>query len=79
MLQRKPVSRDHERLCDTSADRIFIVSSVEQPEKHHRNLDAAINRKHCEAQLLAVASGGTLVASTWIIDSIAACKLQPPS
>lgn len=80
VLQRKPITRDHERLlCDTSIDRIFIIFGVEQPEKHNPNIDAINNHKRFEAHDLAIASGATLAASTWIIDSIAACKLQSPS
>ncbi|WOK91716.1 hypothetical protein Cni_G00407 [Canna indica] len=77
VLQRKPISRDHERLLgDTSTRNTFIIFSNENSEKPKGIIDVVINRRS-EAQALADASGGTSAASTWIIDSIAACKLQP--
>ncbi|RWW05475.1 hypothetical protein GW17_00031250 [Ensete ventricosum] len=80
VLQRKPISRDNKRLLgDTSTCRTLIVFSIEHPEKHNCNSDTVTYHRRSEAQSLADASGGTLAGSTWIIDSIAACKLQPLS
>ncbi|XP_064970451.1 protein BREAST CANCER SUSCEPTIBILITY 1 homolog isoform X1 [Musa acuminata AAA Group] len=78
VLQRKPISRDNKRLLgDASTWRTLIVFSIEHPEKHNCNSDTVIYHRRSEGQALADASGGTLAGSTWIIDSIAACKLQP--
>ncbi|XP_017697418.2 protein BREAST CANCER SUSCEPTIBILITY 1 homolog [Phoenix dactylifera] len=79
ILQRKPISRDQEKLLDNSLpSTIFIIYSLEHPEKKRCNDYALVfNRRRAEAQALADASGGKVATNTWIIDSIAACKLQP--
>nr|XP_029116035.1 protein BREAST CANCER SUSCEPTIBILITY 1 homolog isoform X2 [Elaeis guineensis] len=79
ILQRKPISRDQEKLLDSSlTSTIFIIYSLENPEKNRCNDHALVfNRRRAEAQTLADASGGKVATNTWIIDSIAACKLQP--
>ncbi|KAG6471070.1 protein BREAST CANCER SUSCEPTIBILITY 1 homolog [Zingiber officinale] len=78
ILQRRPISRDNERLLGvSSADKILIVYSVEHPQKYNLNSNRVIDCRRSDAEALADASGCTLVTSAWIIDSIAACKLQP--
>lgn len=74
VLQRKPVSRDRQRLLDDSSE-ILIIYSIEHSEKK----EGSIGDKLSEAKTLAGASGGKVASSAWIIDSIAACKLQPLS
>ncbi|KAF3327538.1 protein BREAST CANCER SUSCEPTIBILITY 1 [Carex littledalei] len=74
VLQRKPVSRDRQRLLDDLSE-ILIIYSIENSEKQ----EGSIGDKLSEAKTLAGASGGKVSSSAWIIDSIAACKLQPLS
>ncbi|KAJ1263599.1 hypothetical protein BS78_09G198000 [Paspalum vaginatum] len=80
VLQRKPVSRNQQKLLDNSS-LILIVYSNENQDKAKRKLKNGIDNGHCQAdaQALACASGGKVVSSAWIIDSIAACNLQPLS
>ena len=78
VLQRKPVSRDQQKLVDNSS-LILIVYSVENQDrvkpKSKDDVDTGCNQ--ADAQALACTSGGRVVSSAWIIDSIAACNLQP--
>ncbi|CAL4902328.1 unnamed protein product [Urochloa decumbens] len=78
ILQRKPVSRDQQKLLDDSS-LILIVYSVENQDKvKPKSKDGADTaRSQADAQALARTSGGKVVSSAWIIDSIAACNLQP--
>lgn len=77
VLQRKPVSRNQKLLDDSSL--ILIVYSIEnQDTAKPRSRDGiSTGRSQADAQALACASGGKVVSSAWIIDSIAACNLQP--
>ncbi|XP_062181174.1 protein BREAST CANCER SUSCEPTIBILITY 1 homolog isoform X2 [Phragmites australis] len=78
VLQRKPVSRDQQKLLDDSS-LILILYSVENQDMAKSKSKDGINtgRSQADAQALACASGGKVVSSAWIIDSIAACSLQP--
>uniref|UniRef100_A0A0D9WII5 RING-type E3 ubiquitin transferase BRCA1 n=1 Tax=Leersia perrieri TaxID=77586 RepID=A0A0D9WII5_9ORYZ len=77
VLQRKPVSRDQQKLLDDSSP-ILIVYSIENQDKVKSKGDTkASDRRQADAQVLACASGGRVVSSAWVIDSIAACSPQP--
>ncbi|CAN6327654.1 unnamed protein product [Urochloa humidicola] len=78
ILQRKPVSRDQQKLLDDSS-LVLIVYSVENQDKvKPKSKDGAdTGCSQADAQALARTSGGKAVSSAWIIDSIAACNLQP--
>lgn len=78
VLQRKPVSRDQQKLLDDSS-MVLIVYSEENLDNAKSKSKEGINTgcRRADAQALACASGGKVVSSTWIIDSIAACNLQP--
>lgn len=78
VLQRKPVSRDQQKLHDDSS-LILIVYSVENQDKGNPKSKGGVNTgcSQADAQALACASGGKVVSSAWIIDSISACNLQP--
>ncbi|RCV17000.1 hypothetical protein SETIT_3G183600v2 [Setaria italica] len=78
VLQRKPVSRDQQKLLDDSS-LILIVYSVENQDKGNPKSKDGVDtgRSQADAQALACASGGKVVSSAWIIDSISACNLQP--
>ncbi|KAJ4754588.1 Protein BREAST CANCER SUSCEPTIBILITY 1-like protein [Rhynchospora pubera] len=71
ILQRKPVSRDQHRLL-VDLYEILIIYSIEHCEKQEKSIE----KKLSEAKALANTSGGKVASSAWIIDSIAACKLQ---
>lgn len=76
VLQRKPVSRDQQKLLDDSSD--LIVYSFENQDRAKSKAETkAADRRQADAQALACASGGRVVSSAWVIDSIAACNLQP--
>ncbi|KAL5716339.1 hypothetical protein ACHQM5_018050 [Ranunculus cassubicifolius] len=65
VLQRKPIS-DGISEC-SSAPRTFIIYNADPAEKHDLALDA---------KALADTTGSKVAGHTWILDSIAACKLQ---
>ena len=78
VLQRKPVSRNQQKLVDDSSLILNVYSIENQDKAKPRSRDGInINRSQVDAQALAYASGGKVVSSAWIIDSIAACNLQP--
>ncbi|OAY79756.1 Protein BREAST CANCER SUSCEPTIBILITY [Ananas comosus] len=77
VLQRKPISRDQQKLLDDSS-LTFIIYSLEHPEKSNSNRDSVVfDLLRAKAKALADACGGKIASNTWVIDSIAACKLQP--
>ncbi|KAL6841523.1 hypothetical protein ACP4OV_028666 [Aristida adscensionis] len=78
VLQRKPVSRDQQKLLHDSSP-ILIVYSVENQDKEKSKSKDNITTdlRQADAKALASASGGKVVSSAWITDSIAACNLQP--
>lgn len=75
VLHRKPVSRDQQKLLEDSS-LVIVVYSLENQEKMKLD-DADCRRQADDAQALACASGGKAASSAWIIDSVAACSLQP--
>lgn len=77
VLQRKPISRDKERLLDGSHLQVtYIIYSSEISDMHQSNRESVISSRRDEAQVLADATGAKVASNTWIIDSIAACELQ---
>ncbi|KAJ6840182.1 protein BREAST CANCER SUSCEPTIBILITY 1-like protein [Iris pallida] len=79
ILQRKPLTRDQEKLIDNSTTLVtLIIYSLEVPEKLKAS-DAVFECRLAEAQALADACGAKVAANSWIIESIAASKLQPLS
>uniref|UniRef100_A0A0E0PPV2 RING-type E3 ubiquitin transferase BRCA1 n=1 Tax=Oryza rufipogon TaxID=4529 RepID=A0A0E0PPV2_ORYRU len=77
VLQRKPVSRDQQKLLDDSSDLLIVYSFENQDRAKSKAETKAADRRQADAQALACASGGRVVSSAWVIDSIAACNLQP--
>ncbi|KAM0822445.1 hypothetical protein ACQ4PT_071484 [Festuca glaucescens] len=75
VLHRKPVSRDQQKLLDDSSP-VIVVYSLENQENVKFDADQCC-RQADDAQALACASGGKAATSAWIIDSVAACNLQP--
>uniref|UniRef100_A0ACD5T8Q5 Uncharacterized protein n=1 Tax=Avena sativa TaxID=4498 RepID=A0ACD5T8Q5_AVESA len=75
VLHRKPVSRDQQKLLDDTSP-VMVIYSLENQEKAKLGDDAR-RRQADDAQALACASGGKAASSAWIIESVAACSLQP--
>ncbi|KAE8816292.1 Protein BREAST CANCER SUSCEPTIBILITY 1-like protein [Hordeum vulgare] len=77
VLHRRPLSRDQQKLLDDSSPVVVVYSVENQGKAMLDDNDDDRCRQADEAQALACASGGKAASSAWIIDSIAACKLQP--
>lgn len=78
ILHRKPVSCDQNlMLSDTHSYQNFIVYSLELPDKCKPSEMDTICRQRChDAEVVASSTGSKVVTNTWILNSIAACKLQ---
>lgn len=78
VLNRKPISEEQKIFsseCSTSTT--FIVYSVEQPEKCGASKrDTILNCRSFDAEALASSTRAVAVSNSWILDSIAGCKLQ---
>ncbi|XP_027158401.1 protein BREAST CANCER SUSCEPTIBILITY 1 homolog [Coffea eugenioides] len=78
VLNRKPISEEQKIFsseCPPSTT--FIVYSLEQPEKcgaSKRN--TILNRRRFDAEALASSTRAVAVSNSWILNSIAGCKLQ---
>jgi BRCA1-associated RING domain protein 1 len=78
LLQRKPVSRDQQKLLDDNSMVLIVYSEENQDNSKLKSKEGIdTGRKQADAQALAGASAGKVVSSAWIINSIAACNLQP--
>jgi len=74
ILHRKPVSGDQNSM---SPDQTLIIYSLELPDKCKPSKADTICRQRChDAEVLASSTGSKVVTNTWILNSIAACKLQ---
>ncbi|XP_058098715.1 protein BREAST CANCER SUSCEPTIBILITY 1 homolog [Magnolia sinica] len=78
VLQRKPISRDQERLLNESpTSTTFIIYSLEHLENGDSSKNAMVfSCRRAEAQTLANVMGAKVAGHSWILDSIAACRLQ---
>ncbi|WVY93974.1 hypothetical protein V8G54_033062 [Vigna mungo] len=78
ILHRKPVSCDqNSMLSDTHSYQNFIVYSLELPDECKTSEMDTICRQRChDAEVVASSTGSKVVTNTWILNSIAACKLQ---
>ncbi|KAA8514872.1 hypothetical protein F0562_018051 [Nyssa sinensis] len=78
VLHRKPISGEQKALssgCSTSPT--FIIYSLELPDKcdpSKRNL--IFNGRRSDAEALASSTGAIAASNSWVLNSIAACKLQ---
>ncbi|XP_059665977.1 protein BREAST CANCER SUSCEPTIBILITY 1 homolog [Cornus florida] len=75
VLHRKPISGHSSSGCSTSPT--FIIYSLELPDKSDpskRNF--IINRRRSDAVALASSIGATTASNSWVLNSIAGCKLQ---
>ncbi|KAJ4980719.1 hypothetical protein NE237_031556 [Protea cynaroides] len=77
VLQRKPISKDQGELLSESSKSTFIIYSLELPDKCDPvNKTGICNRRRADAEALAKSAGAKVASSSWVLDSIAACKLQ---
>ncbi|OVA13240.1 BRCT domain [Macleaya cordata] len=76
VLHRKPIMGDRGASSGSSTS-TFIIYSLELPDKCDPGKKILIcNRRRDEAQALASSSGANVAGHSWLLDSIAACKLQ---
>ncbi|GFP81199.1 protein breast cancer susceptibility 1 homolog [Phtheirospermum japonicum] len=77
VLNRKPVARDHAISSNKSPATTFIVYSVEPPDQSRpSNGNSILNQRRAQAEALATSSGALVASNSWILNSIAGCKLQ---
>lgn len=70
VLHRKPVLADHPH-------QTLIIYSLELPNKcNPSEKDTIFSRRRSDAEVLASSTGSKVASNTWILNSIAACKLQ---
>ncbi|KAF9620386.1 hypothetical protein IFM89_011759, partial [Coptis chinensis] len=72
VLQRKPISGDH---CELpSASTTYVIYNAELPDQCGSGKKSLHNRR--QARTLASSTGAKVAGHSWVLDSIAACKLQ---
>ncbi|KAK1378391.1 Protein BREAST CANCER SUSCEPTIBILITY 1 [Heracleum sosnowskyi] len=72
ILHRKPISGDNEAALST-----FIIYSLELPDKcNPSNRILIVNSRRTDAEKLASSCQAVVATNSWILNSIAACKLQ---
>ncbi|XP_047308481.1 protein BREAST CANCER SUSCEPTIBILITY 1 homolog [Impatiens glandulifera] len=72
VLQRKPIS------SSTSFSSTFIVYSLELPEKCNPiKKNMIFNRRKTDAEAIANSTGSIVVSNSWVLNSIAGCKIRP--
>lgn len=72
LLHRKPMSGAEEKPESST----FIVYSLEIADKPSLRKDTVLKRRKSDAEALAASMGAKVVSTSWILNSIAACKLQ---
>ncbi|GAV76413.1 BRCT domain-containing protein/zf-HC5HC2H domain-containing protein/zf-C3HC4_2 domain-containing protein [Cephalotus follicularis] len=78
ILQRKPTLRDQRALISGSTtSSTFVIYSLEVPDKCDPSKKNMIfDRRQCDAEAMASSTGAKAVSNSWVLNSIAACKLQ---
>lgn len=78
ILHRKPISSDQGPLLSGSSTCLtFIIYSLELPDKCDLSKkDMILTSRWNEAEGLASSTGAKAVSNSWVLNSIAACKLQ---
>ncbi|XP_021904770.1 protein BREAST CANCER SUSCEPTIBILITY 1 homolog, partial [Carica papaya] len=78
VLHRKPISGDQEPLLSESYRySTLIVYSLELPDKHDPGKQNLIlSRRESDAYALASSIQAKAVSNSWVLNSIAACKMQ---
>lgn len=77
-LQRKPIRGDQKALSpDRHPSKTFIIYSLELPDKFDLlKRETILSQRRNDAEALASSTGSKAASNTWILNSIAACKLQ---
>jgi BRCA1-associated RING domain protein 1 len=77
ILHRKPISGAQGTLLLDSKPPTFIMYSLEMPDKcDPSKKNMILNRRQSDAEALASSTGAKAVSNKWVLNSIAACKLQ---
>lgn len=78
ILHRKPVFEDRKATSpDMHSFRTLIIYNLELPDKcNPLEKDAIFTQRRYDAEVLASSTGSKVASNTWILNSIAACKLQ---
>ncbi|RZC87518.1 hypothetical protein C5167_036060 [Papaver somniferum] len=77
VLHRKPIKGDLGLSSSDSSTATFIIYSLDVPDEcDPRRKSTICNRRKDEARALAGSSGTKFAGHPWLLDSIAACKLQ---
>ncbi|PIA30117.1 hypothetical protein AQUCO_05700083v1 [Aquilegia coerulea] len=75
VLQRKPISGD---MCGLSSESTtYIIYNAEQSKECGSAKKLLCSRRQDEAEALASSNGAKVAPHSWVLDSIAACNLQP--
>ncbi|KAK2996344.1 hypothetical protein RJ639_026587 [Escallonia herrerae] len=78
LLHRKPISRYHEALLSNcTSSPTLIIYCLELPDKcNPSKRGSIISSRRSDAESLASSIGAAVATNLWILDSIAACRLQ---
>ncbi|KAK4254598.1 hypothetical protein QN277_009956 [Acacia crassicarpa] len=77
-LHRKPLCRDQKALSpDRHPSQTFVIYSLELPDKFDPfKRETILSQRRNDAEALASSTRSKAASNTWILDSIAACRLQ---
>ncbi|XP_048141046.1 protein BREAST CANCER SUSCEPTIBILITY 1 homolog [Rhodamnia argentea] len=76
VLHRKPIPCDELAPLPSSIPSTFIIYSLEMPENCGLSRDVIIKRRLSGAEALARSTGAKVASNSWLLDSIASCKLE---
>ncbi|KAL6201474.1 hypothetical protein ACLB2K_025188 [Fragaria x ananassa] len=78
VLHRKPVPESQKGSSGSPLEcRTFIIYSLELPDQCHPSKKGTVfNQRLADAKSLASSAGANVASNSWILNSIAACKLQ---
>ncbi|CAL0334681.1 unnamed protein product [Lupinus luteus] len=78
ILHRKPVSVTQKAISpDMHPNQTLIIYSLEFPANcSPLRRDTILKQRRCDSEALASSTGSKVASNTWILNSIAACKLQ---
>ncbi|KAI6703383.1 hypothetical protein NL676_012519 [Syzygium grande] len=76
VLHRKPIPCDELGPLPPSISSTFIIYSLEMPDKCGLSRDMIIKRRLSGAEALARSTGAKVASNSWLLDSVASCKLE---
>lgn len=81
ILHRKPIKRDEGASSLGSLEHsTFIIYNLELSEKCDLSKkDMILNQRRSDAEALAASTGAKAVSNSWVLNSVAACKLLSDS